>query len=340
MQQHTDKVVIIAEAGVNHNGDVELARKLIDVAEAAGADYVKFQTYRADRVVTAKAPKATYQLAATPGDENQIEMLRGLELTDTEFTELWSICSKKRVRFLSTPFDTPSADFLARLGVDRFKIPSGELVNIPFLEHVGGLGLPVILSTGMSDLEEVRAGVGALEKAGCRDISILHCLTNYPANPAEANLRAMHTMAEEFGYPVGFSDHTPGIAVSLAAVALGARIIEKHFTLDRSLPGPDHAASLEGDELKQLVDEIRIVESALGDGQKVPAKSELAIRTIARKSVVAATHIPAGTAFSAANLTVKRPGTGLPPAQLRSLFGEVARCDIEPDTLLTKEMIR
>ena len=335
----TSSITVIAEAGVNHNGDMALARRMVETAAAAGADYVKFQSFRADRLASRDAAKAAYQIAATGEDESQFEMLRRLELSDDDHRALMAHCRTSGIRFLSTPFDEERADFLAGLGVDRLKLPSGEVTNVPFLEHAGALCLPAILSTGMSDLEEVGAAVATLERAGCADITLLHCLTEYPANPAEANLRAMAAMRDAFGHPVGYSDHTPGVAVSLAAAALGASVIEKHFTMDRTLPGPDHAASLEPDELKRWVAEIRIVESALGDGIKRPAPSELTNRDIARKSLVAAVDIAAGEAFSHANVAAKRPGTGMAPARLSAILGRRARVAIPADALLREDMI-
>jgi len=333
------KVIVIAEAGVNHNGDMAMARQLVDVAADAGADYVKFQTFKADRLASGNAEKAAYQQATTGRQESQQDMLRKLELSELHHVELKAYCGERGIGFLSTPFDEQSADFLVGLGVDRLKTPSGEITNLPYLEHIGSLGTPVIMSTGMSDLEEVRDAVRSLEAGGCTDIHLLHCLTNYPADPAEANLRAMVTMAGEFGYPVGYSDHTPGVAVAIAAVALGATIIEKHFTLDRGLPGPDHSASLEPGELSRLIKEVEIATSALGNGEKVPAPSEMAIKTVARKSIVAAEGLRAGDVFSARNLTVKRPGSGLAPGKINSLFGKKARVDIPADTILTEDMI-
>ena len=335
----TSSITVIAEAGVNHTGDMALARRMIETAAEAGADFVKFQSFRADRLASRDAAKAAYQIVTTGADESQYEMLRRLELSDDGHRELLAHCRACGIRFLSTPFDEERAVFLAGLGVDRLKLPSGEVTNVPFLEHVGALGLPVILSTGMSDLKEVGSADAALERAGCADITLLHCLTDYPADPAEANLRAMAAMRDAFRRPVGYSDHTPGVAVSLAAAALGASVIEKHFTLDRTLPGPDHAASLEPDELKRWVAEIRIVESALGDGVKRPAPSELANRDIARKSLVAAVDIAAGETFSRANVAAKRPGTGMAPATLAAILGKRARVAIPADALLREDMI-
>lgn len=329
---------IIAEAGVNHNGDPELARQLIDVAKTAGADAVKFQLFRADRLASAAAPKAGYQVRTTGGGESQLEMLRRLELPLEAHRALWDYCRARGMLFLSSPFDEDSADWLDALGVAAFKIPSGELTNLPFLAHVARKGKSLIVSTGMATLAEVEAAVRTIDAAGNRDVVLLHCVSNYPANPAEANLRAMQTMAEAFGLPVGYSDHTPGIEVALAAVALGACVIEKHFTLDRTLPGPDHRVSLEPQELVALVRGIRTVEAALGHGRKEPAPSEADTAAVARKSLVAAKDIAKGSTVTADSIAIKRPGTGLPPAVLDHLLGRTAIREIPADTLLTMEM--
>ena len=284
------RTLIIAEAGVNHNGDMGLARELIDVAAAAGADRVKFQTFSADRLVTTQARKADYQVQHTDAGETQHAMLRRLELTPDMHVELIAHCRSRGIEFFSTGFDVDSIDLLASLGIDSFKIPSGEITNLPYLRHVGGYGKPVILSTGMANLEEIEAALIALEKAGTprAKITVLHCTTEYPAPMAEVNLRAMLTIRDAFGIAVGYSDHTPGIEVAIAAVALGAAVIEKHFTLGRNLPGPDHKASLEPDELKAMVTAIRNVEQALGERIKCASPSELKNRPISRKSIVAA----------------------------------------------------
>ena len=330
---------IIAEAGVNHNGDLEIARQLVDVATQVGADAVKFQTFKAERLVTPNAPKAEYQLQATEAAESQYEMLRRLELSAEAHRDLMAYCQRKKLLFTSSPFDEESADFLADLGVAVFKIPSGEITNLPFLAHLARKGKPLIVSTGMSYLGEVEAAVHTLEETGNRDFVLLHCVSNYPAQPSDVNLRAMQTMASAFGAPVGYSDHTTGIEVALAAVALGACVVEKHFTLDRTLPGPDHQASLEPGELAALVRGIRTVEAALGHGRKEPAAGEANTLAVARKSLVAARDIPPGTALAEDLIAVKRPGTGLPPAMKPYLVGRIARVAIPAGTLLGWEML-
>lgn len=330
---------IIAEAGVNHNGEIELARRLVDAAVEAGADAVKFQTFKAERLVTEEAPKAAYQQKTTSSEESQQAMLRRLELSEEAHRELLGYCRERGALFMSSPFDEERADFLDRLGVAVFKIPSGELTNLPFLEHVARKGKPMIVSTGMSHLEEVKAAVEAIKRAGNLQVVLLHCLSNYPADPAEANLRAMRTMEAALDRPVGYSDHTPGIEVALAAVALGACVIEKHFTLDRNLPGPDHRASLEPGELAAMIRGIRIVEASLGHGRKEPAPSEADTAAVARKSLVAARDIPAGMTLTEEMITAKRPGTGLPPSMRDSLVGRQARRDIRSGTLLSREML-
>jgi len=316
---------VIAEAGVNHNGDPELARRLVDVAAEAGADAVKFQTFHAKRLVSPTAPKAAYQRQTTDASESQLEMLRRLELSPAAHRELRDYCRAKGVLFLSTPFDEESADLLDELGVPVFKIGSGEITNHPFLEYVARKGRPIILSTGMSYLGEVDEAYWAIRRAGCGDVVLLHCVTDYPAAPASANLRAMQTLAAAFPAPVGYSDHTPGLEVALAAVALGACVLEKHFTLDRSLPGPDHRASLEPHELKSLVAGIRTVELALGDGIKRPAPAEMGNREVARRSLVAAQAIAPGTVITREMLTAKRPATGIPPTLVDLVVGRTAR---------------
>lgn len=326
---------VIAEAGVNHNGDMDLARGLIDAARKAGADAVKFQSFKADRLASKATPKAEYQKRLTGENESQQEMLRRLELSEKMHFQLLEHCRQQGILFLSSPFDEQSADFLCTLGVEALKIPSGEITNTPYLEHLATLQLPLILSTGMSFHNEVEEAVQVIEQAGDPGLVLLHCLSNYPADPAECNLRAMATMATALNRPVGFSDHTVGNEVALAAVALGAVVIEKHFTLDRALPGPDHQASLEPQELAALVTGIRAVESALGDGFKQPAPSEAANRRLARKSLVAAQPIPAGTVLTRDLIAAKRPGTGISPKHLKELFGCRVRVDLEADTLLS-----
>lgn len=331
--------LIVAEAGVNHNGRLELARELIDAAAAAGADAVKFQTFRAESLAIPKAPKADYQLWTTGDSESQVEMLRRLQLPLDVYPDLLARCREKGVLFMSSPFDEESADFLDSLKMSLFKIPSGELTNLAFLAHVARKGKPLIISTGMSTLEEVAAAVNTVVHEGSGQIILLHCVSRYPADPEDANLRAMATLAKAFGVPVGYSDHTLGITVPLAAVALGACVIEKHFTLDRTLPGPDHQASAEPDELASLVRGIRSVEKALGHGRKEPAPREAAVAAVARKSLVAAKDIPAGTKITEELLVLRRPGTGLPPTMRASVVGRTAREDIKAGTLLEWEML-
>jgi N,N'-diacetyllegionaminate synthase len=330
------KTLIIAEAGVNHNGDPRLAHRLIEVAAAAGADKVKFQTFSADQLVTASADKAPYQVRATGNDESQHAMLRRLELSREMHVELIDHCKSCGIEFFSTGFDPRSVDLLAELGANCFKIPSGEITNSPYLRHVGRYGKRVILSTGMSSLGEIEAALAVLEQSGTRrnHITVLHCTTEYPAPISEVNLRAMLTIRDAFGVAVGYSDHTPGIEIALAAVALGASVIEKHFTLDRNLPGPDHKASLEPAELTAMVKGIRNIEQALGDGVKRPTPSELRNRPIGRKSIVAARPIEAGEIFSADNLTVKRPGTGMSPMRWDELLGRKASRAFAADELV------
>jgi N-acetylneuraminate synthase/N,N'-diacetyllegionaminate synthase len=331
-------VFVIAEAGVNHNGDLEMAKRLIDVAIKAGADAVKFQTFKAETLVTATAPKAEYQTQTTPVDESQLEMLRKLELSNEDHDELSAYCRRNGILFLSTPFDEDSADLLDALSVPVFKISSGDLTNTPLLEHVAKKRKPVILSTGMADLAEVRDAVETLNAAGCDEVVLLHCVSDYPADPADVNLRAIQTLRKTFNLPVGFSDHTQGLEVALAAAALGASVIEKHFTLDRNLPGPDHRASLEPDELTRFVSGIRTVESSLGSGEKVPTAREIETAKVARRSIVATQTIPAGTIVERNMIAAKRPGTGLPPARLNSIVGRKTRIEIPVGTLLTLDM--
>jgi len=330
---------LVAEAGVNHNGDLALANQLIEAAAAAGADAVKFQTFRGERLVSPAARKAAYQTAATGAQGSQLDMLRRLELPPEAFGDLKRRCDALGMVFLSTPFDEASADLLEALGIAAFKIPSGEVTNLSLLDHVGRKGRPVILSTGMSTLEEVRAAVDTLRAAGAQGVVVLHCVSSYPADPADANLRAMATLAAAFHAPVGYSDHTPGIEVALAAAALGACVIEKHVTLDRTLPGPDHRASLEPAGFAALVRGVRLVESALGDGRKRPMPSEADTAAAARRSLVAARDVPAGARLTDEALAVLRPGTGLSPALRARVVGRVAKVHIPAGTPLTWEMV-
>ena len=327
--------LIIAEAGVNHNGDIELAKRLVDVAVEAGADAVKFQTFQADRVASTTAPKAGYQMQTTDAAESQLDMLRRLELSPEAYCELQMYCRERDVLFMSTPFDEESVDFLDELGVSVFKIGSGEITNWPFLEYIARKGKPIILSTGMSYLSEVDEAVRVLRGAGCEELVLLHCVSNYPANPADANLRAMRTMAAAFQVPIGFSDHTPGIKVALAAVALGACVLEKHFTLDKGLPGPDHRASLEPQELQSLVAGIRTVEMALGNSAKLPARSESDNRLIVRRSLAATSDIPKGAILKADMLRAIRPGSGISPTLLEHVVGRRVKRPLTPNQLIT-----
>jgi N-acetylneuraminate synthase/N,N'-diacetyllegionaminate synthase len=329
---------IIAEAGVNHNGQLKMALQLVDAAVAAKVDAIKFQTFKAEAVISFTAPKAAYQQRTTGAGESQLEMVRHLQLSYEQFLEIKAYCEKKDILFLSTPFDHDSADFLDNLGVSAFKIPSGEVNNYPFLEHIACKGKPVILSTGMSYLGEVEQALRVIYATGNRKVILLHCVSNYPADPADTNLRAMQTMTTAFGVPVGYSDHTLGIEVALAAVALGACVVEKHFTLDRTLHGPDHSASLEPDELFALVTGIRTVETALGNGRKEPTASEANTEKVARRSLVAACDIPLMTVITEQHIAIKRPGTGLPPLMREFLVGKRARTFIPIDTLLSLEL--
>lgn len=336
---HGQPCLVIAEAGVNHNGSIDAALQLVDVAADAGADAVKFQTFRASRLATRDAPKAAYQQQTTGNAETQFEMLQRLELSPEDHRRIIDRCRHHGLLFLSTPFDEECADLLDQLGVELFKIPSGEITNLPFLAHVARKQKPLIVSTGMSTLAEVEAAVNTLEQAGQRDFILLHCVSNYPADPASVNLRAMLSLQAAFQTPVGYSDHTLGTDIATAAVALGACVVEKHFTLDRTLPGPDHQASLEPSELQTLVASIRRVEAALGDGRKRPVASEADTADVARKSLVAATDIPAGAVLTRQHIAVKRPGTGLPPAMCEHLLHRQARQHIPAGTLLKLDMV-
>lgn len=331
------KTLIIAEAGVNHNGDLYLAKKLIDAAADAGADYVKFQTFNSKKLVSKNAQKATYQKENTGNtSEFQLAMLQKLELSKEMHLELIKHCKLKNIKFLSTAFDLQSIDFLNELNIDLFKVPSGEITNLPYLRKVGGLGKPIIISTGMSDLKEIEAAVNIVMNSGTKksDITILHCNTEYPTPMQDVNLSAMQTIEETFNIPVGYSDHTLGIEIPIAAVALGATVIEKHFTLDITMEGPDHKASLEPHALKEMVRAIRNIEKAFGDGIKAPSNSELKNKEIARKSIVAKKPIKRGEILTDDNLTVKRPGNGISPMMWDSIVGTIASKDYEEDDLI------
>lgn len=324
-------VYIIAEAGVNHNGDVAMAEKMIDIAAEAGADAVKFQTFKASRLAARDAIKAKYQKVSTNIGESQYDMLKRLELDLPSHRRLMERCRKRGIEFVSSPFDAQSARDLAALGLRLLKVPSGEVINIPYLRVVGSLGIPVVMSTGMTIMEEVRAGMNALIEGGlsCENLTILHCNTEYPTPFEDVNLLAMISMARELGVRVGYSDHTTGLAIPVAAVALGARMLEKHFTLDKTLPGPDHAASLEPSELTAMVNAVRAVELAMGNGIKRPSPSESSNIHVVRKSIVAARDINAGERFSAENLDSLRPGTGISPLHWDDIVGRKAKRDFK-----------
>lgn len=326
-------VIVIAEAGVNHNGDLQMAHRLIDVAADAGADYVKFQTFRADQVVTQDAAKALYQTKRTGDAESQLDMLRRLELTHCDHMELIEHCQSAGIKFFSTAFDDDSLAMLSTMDLDLIKIPSGEITNLPYLRRIGRLQRPVILSTGMSTLGEIEAAIAVLERAGSvrEHVTVLHCNTQYPTPMQDVNLRAMLTIRDALKVQVGYSDHTLGIEIPIAAVALGARVIEKHFTIDRTLPGPDHAASLEPAELKSMLSAVRNVQQAMGDGIKRPSPSESPNVSVARRSIVAATAIRRGDRFTEANLAAKRPGTGLSPMRWDEVLGRQSPRAFAPD---------
>ena len=328
-----ERVLIIAEAGVNHNGDVSMAERMVDAAAAAGADFVKFQTFKAERLLRVDAQKAEYQKRGGDAGESQYAMIRRLELDEPAHRRLLARCRERGIGFLSTPFDADSARMLAEMGVEYMKVPSGEAVNLPLLRAIAALGRPVILSTGMCDLAEVRQALDALVAAGAppESVTVLHCNTEYPTPFEDVNLRAMQAMAEALGVAVGYSDHTPGIEIPVAAVALGATVVEKHFTLDRSLPGPDHAASLEPGELAAMVRAIRNVERALGDGVKRASPSELKNRSVARRSIVAARDIRAGEVLAPEMLAAKRPGDGVSPMRWDEVVGSTAVRDFARD---------
>jgi N,N'-diacetyllegionaminate synthase len=329
--------LIIAEAGVNHNGDMELAKKLVKVAHDAKVDVVKFQTFVAEDLVTKSAQKATYQREISDGSEFQLEMLQKLELSESQHQELKKFANSVGLEFLSTGFDIQSMEMLLALGIERIKIPSGEITNLPYLRFIAAQNKEIILSTGMANLSEIDKALTALVQGGANleDITVLHCTTNYPTLMDEVNLNAMVSLGREFGVKVGYSDHTKGIEVAIAAVALGATVIEKHFTLDCNLPGPDHKASLEPGDLKALVEAVRNVDIALGDGVKRPMDSEMANRNAARKSLVAKTRIQKGEMLTIDNVAVKRPGTGISPMEWDSVIGTVATEDFSKDDLIT-----
>lgn len=330
------RVLVIAEAGVNHNGDFKLACEMIRVAADAGADFVKFQTFNTAALVSSSAKKAAYQKEAQPEDESQFNMLKKLELSYDQFTQLKQECVKNNIQFLSTAFDLDSIDFLNQLEIPFFKIPSGEITNLPYLRKIASFGVPVILSTGMANLEEIKKAADVLMENGLKkqDLTILHCSTEYPAAYENVNLKAMQTIASELNVRVGYSDHTLGIAIPIAAVAMGAQVIEKHFTLDKNMEGPDHRASLDPQELKQMVASIRHIEKAMGSGVKKPSNIEELNKIPARKSIIAKTNIREGDVFSEKNLTVKRPGNGVSPMNWDLVLGQKAKRNFEADEMI------
>jgi N,N'-diacetyllegionaminate synthase len=331
-----DKTFIIAEAGVNHNGDVNLALRMIDEAAKAGVDAIKFQTFDAAQVISSSLGKAQYQKGTTLPDESQLDMLKKLQLSHTHFETLFDYCRKRGLAFISSPFDLDSIRFLHKLGVEIIKIPSGEITNLPYLQRIGSLGKPIIMSTGMSVLKEIKTAIKILKDNGTpkNKITLLHCTTEYPSPYEDVNLRAMLSMKEIFNVPVGYSDHTLGIEIAIAAAALGAHVIEKHFTLDRNLDGPDHRASMDPQQMQQLVQAIRHVEVGLGDGEKKPAPSELKNMPYVRKSIVASHEIRKGDTFSNKNITVKRPGTGISPMRWNEVIGRTAKRHFKEDELI------
>ena len=331
-----NRVKIIAEIGVNHNGDMTLAKKMIDEAKKAGADYVKFQTFKADRLVTKKAKKTVYQIKNSGDGESQKDMLARLELSHDMHKKIISHCKKRKIKFLSSAFDIEGLDLLSKLGQTIFKIPSGEITNAPYLKHVGVIAKSIILSTGMSNLKEIKDAIKILESGGLirKDITVLHCTSEYPAPLNEVNLNAMNEIKNKLKVSVGYSDHTDGFEISLAAVALGAEVIEKHFTFDRALPGPDHKASLEPKELRLMIKLIRNIEVSLGQPIKQASKSEIKNMPLVRKSIVAKSKIEIGDRFTNNNLTTKRPGTGISPMKWNFIIGKKASRAFDEDELI------
>lgn len=327
------RVYIIAEAGVNHNGSFEIACKLVDAAKEAGVDCIKFQTFKSEKLASHNAQKADYQKTTTD-EESQVDMLKKLELSYDEFIDLKKYCDMVGITFLSTPFDSDSIDFLNSLDMPFWKIPSGEITNYPYLVALARTGKPVVMSTGMCDLEEIREAIKVLTNNGVTKIKLLHCNTEYPTPYEDVNLKAMQTIKNQFGYDVGYSDHTKGIEVPIAAVAMGATIIEKHFTLDRNMKGPDHKASLEPSELAEMVRSIRNIEKAVGNGDKTPSPSERKNKAVARRSIVAKCMINKDDVLSENNITVKRPGTGISPMKWNEIIGTRAVRDFDEDELI------
>lgn len=334
-----DRCFIIAEAGVNHNGNIELAKKLVDAALDANADAIKFQSFITDNIVSQKAEKADYQKIATGGG-NQYAMLKKLELSYEDHLTLKNYCDEKGILFVSTPFDFESVDLLEKIHVPFYKISSGDLTNIPLLRYIAGFNKPIILSTGMSNLGEIEEAISNIFDSGNKNITLLHCTSNYPTDFEDVNLNAMITIRDAFKLPVGYSDHTVGIEIPIAAVAIGAKIIEKHFTLDKNMPGPDHSASLNPTELKQMVESIRNIEKSLGNGIKKCSNSEISTKKIARKSIVCRENIKAGDIITYDNISIKRPSGGIDPKYIGEIIGKRAICNIEKDDLVLWNQIK
>lgn len=330
---------IIAEAGVNHNGDIKLAKRLIDSAKEAGADAVKFQTFKAEDVAAESAKTAIYQKKSTKEVKSQLKMLKNLELSQESHEQLMKYAKQKKIIFLSTPFDKQSVDLLVELGVPLIKIGSGEITNHPFLEYIAKKDLPIILSTGMSDLEEVAEATSIIKETGCGDLILLHCTSNYPARIEDCNLKAMNTISDEFNVPIGYSDHTLGIFIPLAAVAMGACVIEKHFTLDKNLMGPDHKTSLAPDEFEKMVCGVRVIETAMGSPLKSAVEAELEMQESSRRSIVAKMDIPNGIVITEDMLGFKRPGIGIAPKDIKKILNKEAKVNIKKDDLITMEML-
>lgn len=327
-------IIVIAEAGVNHNGSIELAKQMVIKAKEAGADYIKFQTFIPENLVSKYAQKAQYQKETTGAQESQLEMLEKLALSQKAFIELQEYCKDQEIGFISTPFDMDSIEFLNTLDMDFWKLPSGEITNLPYLVRIAQTGKPIMMSTGMCELEEIREAIHWLKKSGAEEITLLHCNTQYPTPMADVNLKAMETLRKEFQIEVGYSDHTVGIEVPIAAAALGAVVIEKHFTLDKEMEGPDHRASLNPKELQDMILAIRNIEKALGSSKKTPTDSEKSNITVARKSIVAKSNIKKGDVFTEENITVKRPGTGISPMQWYEILGQTAKQSYAEDEVL------
>lgn len=332
-------VFVIAEAGVNHNGDLNIAKEMVDAAVEFGASAIKFQTFKAEKLATKEAPKAEYQKELSQKEESQLDMLKKLELSKEETKDIFNYCEKKRIGYFSTPYGFETASILQELGTPAYKIGSSDIDNYPLLKQIAKYGKPVILSSGMSTLGEIVDSLNWLRDGGCKEIALLHCVTSYPAKFEDVNLRVLQTFQQAFDVPIGFSDHTLGIAVSLAAVALGAKLIEKHFTLDKNMVGPDHKASLEPEEMKSMIDGIRNIEKSLGSPVKRLLPSEIPIKEVARKSITAAKDIPKGTLITKAMLAVKRPGTGISPKYWKIIIGRKTKADIKKDEMISWKLV-